>query len=88
MSDAELTRILTALENLPEELKHADPRTTPNYEQRLSEALHGMCIGGSPARKLYGGEKGIWRAIRYGWAAADIGEEGAKFWKCSWVLTE
>lgn len=117
MSDAELARVLTALENLPEELKRADPRTTPNYEQRLSEALHCMRIGGLPAlagtillqaswwrcglevasvivqygfpvakvikwiksaQKLYGGVKGIWRAIRSGRAVGEIGEEGAQ----------
>ncbi|MCI1788217.1 MAG: hypothetical protein LKI58_09145 [Actinomyces sp.] len=42
--EAQFEEILTRLENLPDDLKNADPRTTPNYEARLNEALGGITI--------------------------------------------
>ena len=44
ISDAELNRLISALENLPEDLKNADPKTTPDYEKRIREALKDLKI--------------------------------------------
>lgn len=61
MSDAELNRIISALDALPEHLKSANPSTTPNLEYELSKALNGMKVGFS--RQIYPGTistQGTW----------------------------
>lgn len=42
--ESQFEEILTRLENLPDDLKNADPRTTPNFEERLNEALGGITV--------------------------------------------
>ncbi len=42
--DRQLNEIQAALEALPEDLKNADPATTPNYERRLTAALGGLTV--------------------------------------------
>lgn len=39
-----INKIVSALENLPEDLKNADPKTTPDYEKRITEALKDLKI--------------------------------------------
>jgi hypothetical protein len=39
LTDAELDGLVALLESLPSDLQIADPRTTPDYEQRLGHAL-------------------------------------------------
>ncbi|MDO4241257.1 MAG: hypothetical protein Q4C71_01840 [Microbacteriaceae bacterium] len=116
LNDAELDTIVRALESLPEHLKNADPKTTPNYQEDLSKSLNefmtkeNLLPGGISVRaswwecgiqvaltvvqygipvgkiihwiknagKLWGGIKGVWEAITRGYAAAEIGEEGAQ----------
>lgn len=115
-----LEQLQLKLESLPEDLKNANPRTTPNYEQRLNQALGGVMVIGAgaagassgsastmvnwlactyelvsvvvqygvpvgkiigwikDARRIWGGVRGIWAAIRSGNAAASIGPEAAE----------
>ena len=50
-SDTGFNQLQQKLESLPQDLKNADPRTTPNYEQRLNDALGGTkIIGVKPAK--------------------------------------
>lgn len=49
MTDADLNNLIRALDNLPEHLKTAAPKTTPNYEKDLSKALNGLKVGHVPA---------------------------------------
>lgn len=42
LSDADLDMLIKTLEALPEDLKTANPLTTPNYEQRLNKALSNL----------------------------------------------
>lgn len=39
VSDAELDGLVAVLDALPDDVKSADPRTTPDYERRLSRAI-------------------------------------------------
>ncbi|MBD5383145.1 MAG: hypothetical protein HDR73_15195 [Clavibacter sp.] len=39
MTDADLDGLVAVLDALPEDIKSADPRTTPDYERRLSRAM-------------------------------------------------
>ena len=39
MSDQQLNELIDLLGSLPEDIKNADPKTTPNYEKRLTDAL-------------------------------------------------
>jgi hypothetical protein len=39
ITDADLDGLIALLESLPADLQSADPRTTPDYEQRLARAL-------------------------------------------------
>ncbi|WP_167142205.1 hypothetical protein [Canibacter zhoujuaniae] len=50
LSDAELDRLIQALDRIPENLRNANPRTTPNYEEQLSRALNVMSVGGITTR--------------------------------------
>lgn len=50
LSDAELDRLIQALDRVPENLRNANPRTTPNYEAQLSRALNGMSVRGIATR--------------------------------------
>ncbi len=59
LSDAELDRLILALDRVPENLRNANPRTTPNYEGQLSRTLNGMSVGGIATRASWwqcGGE--------------------------------
>lgn len=49
ISDAEFDALIKALESLPEDLKTADPSTTPNYEQRLNKALSDLEVDSNAA---------------------------------------
>ncbi|WP_178946205.1 hypothetical protein [Kocuria sp. TGY1127_2] len=40
MSEEQFQHTLRVLDQLPEDLKTADPKSTPNYEQRLTEAIN------------------------------------------------
>ncbi|MGV9184004.1 hypothetical protein ACTOVL_08270 [Arcanobacterium canis] len=50
LSDAELDRLIQALDRVPENLRNANPRTTPNYEAELSRALNGIRVRGIATR--------------------------------------
>ncbi|CRH61430.1 Uncharacterised protein [Chlamydia trachomatis] len=50
LSDAELDRLIQVLDRVPENLRNANPRTTPNYEAELSRALNGIRVGGIATR--------------------------------------
>ncbi|KXU21609.1 hypothetical protein [Clavibacter nebraskensis] len=39
MTDADLDGLVAVLDALPDDMKSADPRTTPDYERRLSRAI-------------------------------------------------
>lgn len=47
--DQKLTDILNALEAVPDDLKNADPATTPNYKERLTAATNGITVVEAPA---------------------------------------
>ncbi|MGK4065185.1 hypothetical protein AB0Y14_03875 [Rothia sp. HC945] len=50
ISEEQFQHSMRALDQLPEDLKTADPKTTPNYEQRLTEAINqieGNQVGGA-----------------------------------------
>lgn len=50
MSEEQFQHTIEVLDQLPEDLKTADPKTTPNYEQRLTEAIdqiEGIQAGGT-----------------------------------------
>ncbi|MCT1367589.1 hypothetical protein [uncultured Kocuria sp.] len=40
ISEEQFQHTMRVLDQLPEDLKTADPKTTPNYEQRLTEAIN------------------------------------------------
>ena len=46
--DQKLTDILNALEAVPDDLKNADPATTPNYKERLTVATIGITVVEAP----------------------------------------
>jgi putative secreted protein len=46
--DQKLTDILNALEAVPDDLKNADPATTPNYKERLTVATNGITVVEAP----------------------------------------
>ncbi|MBE3557570.1 MAG: hypothetical protein IMW91_11035 [Firmicutes bacterium] len=50
--DEQLNEIISKLDGLPDSLKNADPKTTPNYEEKLNEALGGITVvqGVEPGR--------------------------------------
>ncbi|WP_157085689.1 hypothetical protein [Devriesea agamarum] len=47
MADSDFDRLIKALDNVPEDLKNADPKTTPDYERNLSKALNGLRLARS-----------------------------------------
>lgn len=40
ISNAQFEHTISVLEKLPSDIKNANPKTTPNYEQRLNEAIN------------------------------------------------
>ena len=52
MSDEEFDELIRVLDQLPTELKNADPKTTPNYEARISAAVDAVRAGRTPSSSL------------------------------------
>ncbi|MGJ9532639.1 hypothetical protein [Actinotignum sp. GS-2025b] len=85
ITDAELDELIAALEGLPEDLKTADPRTTPDYESKLSSHLKGFTIGNhiAPPAGSYQ-VRGLWQCVVE--LASVVVQYGFPVWKVlKWI---